>query len=133
MTLIDLATLFRTINLYSHHAHNLTSGDTFMQDHAFFGEVYDLADTFYDDCIERHIGTQDDKVDLCNIIKDAYDLIEKMSDDYYKTILVLSEEATNCIDEMCKSDKLSSGTENLIQGQADQLEVLIYKIKRRIK
>jgi len=133
MTLLDLATIFRTLNLYSHHAHNLTCGDTFFQDHDFLKGVYELADGFYDDIIERHIGTVDDKVDLCEIIKDSYELIEKMSSDYLGTTLILLEESAKAIDEMCKGGKLSSGTENLIQGQADQIEVLIYKLKRRLK
>jgi DNA-binding ferritin-like protein len=133
MNLIELATLFRIINLYAHHAHNMASGATFMQDHAFFAEVYTQADENYDALIERHIGTVDDNVDLCAIIKDSYDLIEKMSDDYYQTIFVLLKECVNSIDEMSKDGKLSSGTLNLIQGQADMIEILIYKIKRRLK
>lgn len=131
MDLIELATLFRTINLFSHHAHNLASGDEFMQDHAFFGEVYGLADGFYDDIIERHIGTSDDNVDLCKIIKDSYDLLEKMNDNYYETILILLEEAVSSINDM--KTGYSSGTINMLQGESDQLEVLIYKIKRRLK
>lgn len=133
MNLIELATLFRIINLYAHHAHNMTFGNTFMQDHAFFAEIYTKADENYDALIERHIGTVDDRVDLCAIIKDSYDLIEKMSDNYYQTILLLLEECINNIDEMSKDGKLSSGTLNLIQGQADMIEILIYKIKRRLK
>jgi hypothetical protein len=34
---------------------------------------------------------------------------------------------------MSKNGKISLGTQNLIQGQADMIEVLIYKIKRRLK
>jgi DNA-binding ferritin-like protein len=133
MNLIDLATIFRVINLYSHHAHNVASGETFMQDHAFFAEVYSLADDFYDAVIERHIGTENDNIDLCKIIKDSYDLIERLKDDYYSTILKLLEESLNFIDEICGNKKTGTGTLNLLQGQADQIEVIIYKIKRRLK
>jgi DNA-binding ferritin-like protein len=133
MNLIELATLFRAVNLYTHHAHNMTSGATFMQDHTFFNEVYGLADTFYDDLIERHIGTVDDKIDLCEIIKNSYELIEQMNDDFYETTLVLLKEAVSNIDDMCKNSGLSMGTQNMIQGQADQIEVLIYKVGRRLK
>ena len=131
MNLIELATVYRTLNLYAHHAHNMASGDEFMQDHAFFGEVYSLADSFYDDVVERHIGTTEEPIDLCGILKDSYDLIEKMNDSYYKNILILLKEIVSSIDSM--KTGMSSGTVNLIQGQADQTEVLIYKIKRRIK
>ena len=133
MNLIELATLFRTINLFTHHAHNMASGETFMQDHAFFGELYSLADGFYDDLMERYIGTSDDKIDLCEIIKNAHDLIAQMNDDFYETTLVLLKEAVSNIDDMCKNGGLSMGTQNLIQGMADQTEVLIYKIGRRLK
>ena len=133
MDLIELATLFRTINLYSHHAHNVAEGDTFLQDHAFLAEIYEFADDAYDDLVERHIGTSDVVLDLCDIVKQAYILLEKLDDQYLDKILILLEESVKAIDEMSKSGTLSSGTQNLIQGQADSIEVLIYKLKRRLK
>jgi DNA-binding ferritin-like protein len=133
MELIHLATLFRIINLYSHHAHNLTFGCTFMQDHEFFAELYDFADGVYDDCIEREIGTASENIDLCQILKDSYDLIEQLDDNYFENILKLLDEAINFIEESCKDGKLSQGTINMLVGHADKIEVLQYKIKRRLK
>ena len=133
MSLIELAVLFRALNLYSHHAHNVCKGPQFLQDHAFLGEIYPLADSFYDDLIERHIGTLSDKIDLNQIIQQSAELVSHMNDKYLDTILILLEESCSAIDNMCKDDKLSVGTQNLIQGQADQIEVLIYKTKRRLK
>lgn len=133
MNLIDLATLFRTLNLYAHHAHNMASGLSFIPDHGLFGELYSAADGFYDDLIERHIGTVDDKIDLCKIVSDANSILELLDDNYFENILKLLKEAVVGIDELSKDKLLTNGTLNLIQGQSDQVEVFIYKIKRRLK
>jgi len=130
--MIELAILFRTINLYIHHAHNLTKGNTFHEDHAFFAGLYEFADDAYDSIIERQIGTVSDDIDLCEIIKESYNLLENMDNRYYESALVLLDEGTNMIDEMSKDAKLSSGTVNLLQGLSDQMEVFIYKIKRKL-
>jgi len=130
--MIELTILFRTLNLYIHHAHNLTKGQTFHEDHAFFASLYEFADDAYDSIIERQIGTVSDDIDLCEIIKESYDLLEKMDKRYYENALVLLDEGTNMIDEMSKDAKLSSGTVNLLQGLSDQMEVFIYKIKRKL-
>lgn len=131
--MLHLATLYRIINLYAHNAHNLTYGNTFLQDHEFFAEIYALLDNYYDDVIERHVGITGESIDLCLIIKDAYGILEKLDDGYYKNILVLLNESLKMIDELNKSDTISVGTQNLIQGQADNIEVLIYKINQRLK
>jgi hypothetical protein len=130
--MIELTILFRTLNLYIHHAHNLTKGQTFHEDHAFFASLYEFADDAYDSFFERKIGTVSDDIDLCEIIKESYDLLEKMDKRYYENALVLLDEGTNMIDEMSKDAKLSSGTVNLLQGLSDQMEVFIYKIKRKL-
>jgi len=131
--MIELAILYRTLNLFVHHAHNLIKGVTFHEDHAFFGDLYATADDYYDAIIERIIGTSDDKIDLCEIIKESYTLLEQMNDEFYNTSLILIEEIIKHIDSISKDGKISIGTQNLIQGQADALEVIIYKIKRKLK
>jgi DNA-binding ferritin-like protein len=131
--MIELAILYRVLNLYSHHAHNLTKGPTFFEDHEFFGSLYATADDYYDQIIERFIGTESDNVDLCEIIKEAHSLLESCNDKYFDTCLVLIEEIIKHIDSISKSGKISVGTQNLIQGQADALEVIVYKLKRKMK
>lgn len=131
MDLINLAILFRSINIYSHHAHNMTKGETFLQDHAFFGEIYGMMDGFYDDLIERHIGTVDDKVDLSDIMERSVHMIKTADMDFFPTIKASLENALSKIENLCKNG-LSQGTMNMLQGQADQIEVLIYKLKRRM-
>lgn len=133
MELMELAILFRAVNFLSHHAHNLAKGSTFFEDHAFFGDLYDKADDFYDDLIERHIGTVGDNVNLIKILSESTEIVVHSKGDYFKEILSLLEFAIKKIDGMCKSTKYSQGTLNLLQGQSDSLEVIVYKIKRKMK
>ena len=56
MDLLKLASLFRSLQLYTHMAHNLTKGQTFLQDHGQFSEIYSFAESSYDGLIERAIG-----------------------------------------------------------------------------
>jgi len=131
--MIELAILYRTLNLYVHHAHNLTKGDTFFEDHSFFGDLYATADDYYDSIIERIIGTDTDKIDLCEIIKEAHSLLENCGENYFESTLVLIEEIIKHIDSISKSGKISVGTQNLVAGQADALEVIVFKLKRKMK
>lgn len=133
MELIELAILFRAISFLSHHAHNLSKGQTFFEDHVFFGDIYEKADSFYDDLIERYIGTVGDGVDLKKILSESSDIATRSKGEFYKEILSLLEFVIKKIDGMCKQSKYSQGTLNLLQGQSDQVEVLIYKIKRKLK
>lgn len=130
--MIELAIILRAINLYSHHAHNMCKGDEFFQDHAFFKDLYVFADDSYDSIVERHLGTTSEDLDLNLILKESSSLISSMSDDYMNTLLLLIQETANGIDEASKDAKLSSGTVNMLQGISDQIEVFVYKIKRRL-
>lgn len=131
--MIELAILYRTLNLYAHHGHNLIKGATFFEDHEFLGSLYATADDYYDQIIERFIGTESDSVDLCEIIKESHALLENCDDKFLDTSLILLEEILKHIESISKSGKISVGTQNLIQGQADALEVTIYKLKRKLK
>lgn len=128
----DLAVLYKLMNLYFHNAHNLVSGDSFHEDHAFFGSLYEFADDSYDSIVERMIGN-DEKCDLVEIIKESIPLLDKLNDKYYKNALILLEEGVKLIDEISKGGKIDVADQNLIQGQADAAKVFIYKIKRKMK
>lgn len=110
----------------------MCKGDEFFQDHDFFAGLYATADNFYDACIERHIGTVSDKLSILNIMVPVNKSLISMSDDYMSESLKLIEKIIKEIDSLTKSGKLSIGTQNLIAGQADELEIISYKIKRRI-
>jgi DNA-binding ferritin-like protein len=130
--MLELAAIYRAMNLYIHHAHNMVNGEDFFQDHEFFGQLYEKADGFYDDIIEREIGLGHKMIPLINIILNANRIIISQGSDYFKSALFFCEEAIMKIEELSKNDKLSIGTQNLLAGQADVLEVFIYKIKQRI-
>lgn len=130
--MIFLAILYKALNIYSHNAHNLCSGDNFLQDHSFLGEIYDMADGFYDDIVERYIGTVDDKLNLHNINIEAAEKSAEFDYNYFKVILNVLNSCLEEIEKLSKTD-LSCGTINLIQGQADQIEQIAYRIKRRLK
>lgn len=131
--MFDLLVIYRAMNLYIHHAHNLTKGDEFFQDHEFFGELYAKADGFYDDIIERMIGLGDENIPLLDISMAVNKLLMSKSSDFLGQSLFFIQEAIKKIEDLGKNDKLSIGTQNLLAGQADVLEVYIYKIKRRMK
>jgi DNA-binding ferritin-like protein len=132
MELIQLATLYRVINLYTHHAHNLTKGATFIPDHNLFNDIYSAADGYYDDVIERYIGTNDDNINLLTILAETQKILSKTDQNFLKTTLTLLQHSISKLDTLCKSPTLSQGTINLLQGQADSIEVFIYKLKRRL-
>lgn len=130
--MIELLILFRAFNLYAHHAHNLCKGDEFFQDHSFFAELYEFADASYDSIIERHIGTTDNDIDLKSIVAESLSIISEMDNGYMETSLTMMQELLKAIDTVSKSDKLSTGTINMLQDISDKIEVFIYKAKRRL-
>ena len=131
--MIELAILLRTLNLYSHHAHNLCKGCEFFQDHDFFAELYAFAEESYDSVIERQIGTKTDEIDLVLILKESVEILSSMNSDYFKNCLITLDETIRFIDNLSKNGNLSGGTVNMLQGISDSMEVFIYKIKRRVK
>jgi DNA-binding ferritin-like protein len=131
--MIELAILLRTLNLYSHHAHNVCSGNEFFQDHEFFKELYLFCEDSYDSIIERHIGTTNSDVNLSMILRESADTLSAIDGEYLKNCLIILKESTKFIEQLSKNDTLSCGTVNMIQGIADSMEVFMYKIKRRMK
>ena len=137
MSLIELAICFKALNLYTHHAHNLVAHATFSPDHDFFGELYSFSESAYDDLIERHIGTVSDQISLSDIITKSnaklsgLQIIVKENKTYYiESLKLVDYILAEC--EKYKTAPVSIGTQNLIAGLADKLEVIKYKIKRRI-
>jgi DNA-binding ferritin-like protein len=138
--MLKLAILFRAMQLFAHSAHNLCHGSTFHEDHSFFGDVYGKAEGYYDSIIERLIGLgYESHLDLSQIIKEVSTSLEMApsvgasNNDYYSFLLTQCEDACEYCNEFCKSGQLTEGTKQLLGGIADELEVLKYKILRRLK
>lgn len=128
MKLLDLAIALRILNLYAHQAHHMCKGQSFLQDHELFGEIYSFADSSYDKLVERSIGIGDGNPDLYKICESSCMVIKILDDSFLKTCLDILEETCKEVEGM----KYDSGTMNLLQGLSDEAQVFIYKLKRRL-
>ena len=130
----SLATLFRAAQLYTHFAHNTIKGPTFFADHKFLGELYAQYEGFYDDTVERMIGLGE-KPDIAKITEQACALSckamgDKGADMFFKRIAATNKQIQA---EIAKDVKgASDGVQNLLQGFADQLEAVDFKLKQRL-
>lgn len=135
--LLEIAIHFRFLQLYTHNAHNLAKGDTFFEDHEFLGELYAKYEDAYDATVERMIGLGE-KVDLMMLQKNAADMVAKeaqpsINDGWFKQILT-GEHVIVSLVEKCfeEDDEYTQGTLNLLAQFADDAEVRIYKLTRRL-
>lgn len=134
----SLASLLRAYQLYAHNAHNLCKGSLFFADHEFLGELYSQAEGHYDSVVERAIGLGQ-PIDLIKVQMDAVvtikDKPQQVNENkvYFQTLLDMCGGVYSAIDALCKSPGLSEGTKNLLQGIADQHEMIKYKLKQRIR
>lgn len=130
----NTAIILRALQLYSHNAHNLAKGKTFLQDHDFLGELYPAYEGEYDSLVERMIGLGEEP-DLNDITKQAADAATanefKDNDGAFSVLLVTEKEL--CASIQKDMTDASDGTQNLLQTIADNSEMRQYKLKRRLK
>ena len=130
MDIVKLASLFRTIQLYAHLAHHKTKGPTFFQDHEYFSGLYTFAEDSYDSLIERAIGLGNE-VDVIKATEQSVKILKEIpQEDFFKHSLALIETALKQCESVAKNKTL--GTNNLIAGLADTLEVHVYKLKQKL-
>jgi DNA-binding ferritin-like protein len=135
--LLMLAVCYRGLQLVSHNFHNLVARTVFFQDHSFFGDLYGQMEGYYDDMIERIIGLYgDSSINLQNImmmvsqkIQDAPNASQE-NKAFYQYCNQMLDYILSEIEQLAPS--CSQGTMNLLAGQADAIEVLKYKIGRRL-
>lgn len=129
-----IAIILRALQLYAHNAHNLAKGKTFLEDHEFFGELYSAYEGEYDSVVERAIGLGED-IDLNAVTKEAANAATgndfKDNDTAFSVLLVTEKELCDAISKAIP--EATDGTQNLLQGIADNSESRQYKIKRRLK
>lgn len=131
MDLLKLASLFRTLQLYTHMAHNLTKGQTFLQDHGQFSDIYSFAESSYDGLIERAIGLGNE-ANIVELNEKAIRIMKEMpNEDYFRHTLNLIETIIKQCEVVAKGKSL--GTNNMIAGLADSLESHVYKLKQKLK
>ncbi|MFZ4411515.1 MAG: hypothetical protein ACOYOV_00430 [Bacteroidales bacterium] len=137
--MMQLAVCLRALQLISHHYHNICGKIAFHQDHEFFAEVYSAAEGDYDSVIERIIGKDGiQAIDLDSILAQVSAKVKAMPKSapenkaYYVAILSQMEYINAEIQKLIDGKLVSRGTEQLIGEIANQQEIKIFKIKRRI-
>lgn len=127
-----LASLYRAAQLVAHAKHNLVSGISFFADHEFLAEAYAAYESAYDDVVERMIGLGD-SVDIPAITEDATKMammpMKESTNQWSTTLLKLEEGIRKEIDSAIRNT--SNGTQNLLQGLADDSEKRSYKLQQR--
>jgi DNA-binding ferritin-like protein len=134
----ELAIQFRAAQFISHGFHNFVRGQSFFEDHEYFGGLYGAYESAYDALIERMIGNNE-VVDLMAINQAAmeyatnakYIPTSKNADAMFSLILELERAIQDVGENLCESD-ISCGTENFIQGLCDESEQRVYKIQQRL-
>ena len=132
MSLTRILTVLRAGQLYYQAAHNLTKGETFLQDHGFLGEAYEAFAEAYDGVAERSVGLGE-KPDLFKINEESAKIssglkIEDLDGAFEQAL----EVEKSLVKEIEQVGKVSKGTDNLLAGIADESEVRIYKIQQRL-
>jgi len=130
----------RTMQLFTHGAHNLCSKVLFFQDHDFFGSVYTVLEGDYDSVLERMIGLHgEESLDYPNLLNAIATKLKplpsvgvKENSEFFKALLTLEVELCSLIKQTIAKGT-TPGTEQLIGEIANQSEMRQYKIKQRIK
>lgn len=130
-----LITTFLSARLYAHFAHHKTRGATFHQDHEAFGELYKTYDAAFDELVERAIGLGQN-FDYHNLLKPATVACiaccvhDDRPEQFYQRLLFTEKEIQEQAEEAAK--KATFGTQNFLQGLADDSEKRVYKIQQRL-
>lgn len=131
----SLITQLRALQFLAHRAHNVIKGPTFFEDHEFLGELYPAYEEAYDSAVERAIGLGTEKLNLAKINVAAAQMSDILPNEtkpepFFRAILKGEKDLCGMIDEAVK--KASQGTQNLLQGFADESEARQYKLKQRL-
>lgn len=131
----SLITQLRALQFLTHRAHNVIKGPTFFEDHKFLGKLYPAYEEAYDNAVERVIGLGSEKLNLAKINIAASQMgdilpFETKPEPFFRVILKGEKDLCEMIDKAVKN--ASQGTQNLLQGFADQSEARQYQLKQRL-
>lgn len=129
-----LTTLYRAAQLIAHNYHNLAKGPTFYQDHEVFGDLYGAYESSYDGLVERALGLTG-SVDLIGINRKACEIaagtpIGATNEEMFSNLLSLEKAFCGLIKASVPA--ATDGTQNFLQGLADESEQRQYKLTRRL-
>lgn len=128
-----LASIYRAAQFYAHYAHNTVTGPAFFADHKFLGKLYAAYEEAYDSIIEREIGLGEE-LSIPEITKNACSLFDSVAKDADATTFfkrLLATEKQICAQIAKDMQGASDGTQNLLQGLADDSEKRQYLLKQR--
>jgi DNA-binding ferritin-like protein len=133
--MLEVLIFLRFKHLLAHILHNYAQGPAFFADHEFLSEFYAQAESQYDSVIERMIGLGI-VFDPIKIQEAAVNLLRDIklpaADNGLELLKAAENELCAEIDELVKSEKLSQGTIQLLGDIANQAEMNLYKIGRRL-
>ena len=114
----------------------MIKGCTFFEDHEFLGELYSTYENAYDSIIERIIflaGTANlsDINSRAFMSSAGFNPEGKTSLEIFSAIMVIEQAICSVVKNAVPG--ATDGTQNLLQGLADESEVRQYKIGQRIK
>jgi DNA-binding ferritin-like protein len=127
----ELAVCLRGSQLIAHELHNIVHGPEFFADHKFLGNLYAEYEDAYDAVVERAIGLGE-AIDIAKVTNDAVAKYnsDRSEEDWVAVILALEEDIREDVDE-CMKMGYSNGTQNFLQGIADESEKRTYKLNQR--
>lgn len=134
--LAEVASAYRAAQFIAHNFHNLVKGPTFLEDHEFLGELYGQYEAAYDSCIERIIAFTG-AADVTGITSKACAAAAqinpngKSSAEMFAIILTLEKGFCSLIKTVVPD--CTDGTQNFLQGLADESEMRQYKISQKIR
>lgn len=131
----ELAIHLLLLNRYAYIAHHFVGRNTFFSDHEYLGELYNKYDDLYDSVVERMIGLGQ-KPDEFGINNEAIAKLNNYQQNLNKNaayfIIILSLEKELCMLINNLNSNASLGTQNFLQGIADESEQRQYKLKQRL-
>jgi len=130
-----IALQLRAMQFLAHRAHNDVNGPTFFADHEFLGELYPAYESAYDSVVERIIGLSREKIDIAQMNVDAAKMAcVKPNETGCEAMIkvLLKAEQDLCLLVAKNMEDATDGTQNLIQGIADQSEARQYRMKKRL-
>jgi len=130
-----LALQLRAMQFLAHRAHNEVNGPSFFADHEFLGDLYQAYEKAYDDVVERIIGLSREKIDIAKMNVDAAQMAcvrpnETGCEAMLKVLLKAEQDLCALVAK--NMEDATDGTQNLIQGLADESETRQYKMKKRL-
>lgn len=123
-----LAIQYRALYLYAQQSHHLTSGPTFLQDHEFYGGLYEAYEAAYDALAERLVGLGARQF-LEGVQTEAAAKMQEIgSIASFAALLAAEQSICSQIDAAAKMPAMSEGVRDLLVGLANESQARQYKL-----